>query len=210
MMRSYFVARRRSLSAASLKAADNRGRKAPTAVAILVGFLAAGGALLRLARDPLAPVRTVQLAMLRREGAQYLGRYGVVLQRTLFDCGPAALANLLRVEGRAVPSLDSLSALARMTARGTTLGGLQSAAVALGVRAEARRLDPAAALTAVELPMLLWIRRDHFVLVTERAPDGMVTIVDPEVGRYRLSMRAFRRVWSGEALVLSPVAAVRG
>jgi ABC-type bacteriocin/lantibiotic exporter with double-glycine peptidase domain len=58
--------------------------------------------------------------------------------------------------------------------------------------------------------MLLWIRRDHFVLVTERAPDGMVTIVDPEVGRYRLSMRAFRRVWSGEALVLSPVAAVRG
>ena len=176
------------------------GSRRHRALAVLLGVIAAAGMLGLLAPDPLRPLRAARRTSLAVQGAVYEGRAGVVLQRTLFDCGPAALANLLEIRGAPVPPLDSLARLAGTTATGTTLGGLARAATQLGLPVRLVRRDPARFTGTDGLPMVAWVDRSHFVVVSDTS-SGMLTIVDPQIGRYRTSRGAFRRRWSGEALV---------
>jgi ABC-type bacteriocin/lantibiotic exporter with double-glycine peptidase domain len=172
------------------------------AAAVVLAAIAAGGLLLLAAHDPIAPLRLASRASLALDGAEFLGRRGVVLQETLFDCGPAALATLLLLDGRPAPPLDSLTHLTGTTGRGTTLEAIRTAALQFGLRLEAK--GPAvgsAAPTPGQLPMIAWIRRSHFVVVASGADEGTVTVLDPQIGRYRLALRAFRKRWSGEALI---------
>jgi len=166
--------------------------------------LAVSGAfslLAALAGDPARSVRALLRIVLLVEGAVYLGQRDVVLQRTPFDCGPAALANLLAVEGRRAPPVDSLARLAGTSTRGTSLGALAEVAGRLGLSVEVRRLDAASAPAPAQLPMVAWVRRSHFVVVLAGPGESTLTVVDPQVGRYSLPVAVFRRRWSGEAMV---------
>lgn len=154
-----------------------------------------------VARDPFIVSRAARSLALRTRGVEILGADDVVLQRTASDCGPAAVSNLFIALGRPDPGLDTLSILAGLTPRGTTIGGLATAAKAFGLRLEPVRIEPPST-HGIRLPFIAWIERSHFVVVTGRSSSGHIEVIDPQVGRLRMDERDFTGNWSGEALVL--------
>ena len=125
----------------------------------------------------------------------------MVLQSTLSDCGPAALANMIRVLGLGEPATDSLGVLAGTGPAGTRASGLVRAAEVFGLSLTLNRLLHGE-IAEMPKPFIAWVRKSHFVTVTEWTPGGQVTVLDPQVGRYTIGEEAFRRLWSGEAVVL--------
>jgi ATP-binding cassette subfamily B protein len=144
----------------------------------------------RGARSRIAEQLTRTVARVRRRSVP------LVNQLTIGDCGLACLAMVLGYHGQEVelPELrrrggkDNCDAL---TLKRLALAhGLQ----ARGVRIE---LDELAYLPTASI--LHWEMR-HFV-VFERLVDGAVCIVDPALGRRRLSLEEFSRAFTGIALV---------
>jgi len=170
---------------------------------VLLAVVLVGGCLGATSGDPGLPGRWVYRTVIRARGGAFISFPGVVLQSGLTDCGPAALATLIKTLGGNPPPQDSIGLLAGTGARGTTFGGLAHAARSLGVASELRRLDPAA-IAHLSSPVIAWVDRGHFVTVV---PDSgrNVIILDPEVGPYRIPVGHLPRFWSGEALVPRPV-----
>lgn len=149
---------------------------------------------------PLAASRFGIRGEVTRAGGDLMGPAGVILQVGLSDCGPAALANLIRQVGRTPPTLDSIQALAGTGPRGTRASGLAVAAGILGAPLTYGRVDPAA-LERLPTPFIAWVHQRHFVTVAHPLPDGRLQVLDPLVGRYAISPRGFQRFWSGEVLL---------
>ena len=139
---------------------------------------------------------------LARLHAEFLEDDAVVFQSALNDCGPAALANMMRAVGVVAPSTDTLAVLADMGPRGTTAGGLIRAAGQFGLPLTLVRLKPAD-LRSARTPFIAWVNRNHFVTVTGRSPSGRLTVVDPTAGRYSIGEEAFLEIWSGESIVFA-------
>jgi predicted double-glycine peptidase len=156
--------------------------------------------------DAMSLVRFAARRQAVRAGAELLGREGLTLQSGLHDCGPAALANLVGMLGREAPTLDSLGRLAGTRPSGTRLSGLVRAAAAMGVPLSTwtGSSGPEAALP---VPSIAWVWRSHFVTVVSRDGAGRLEILDPLVGRYRMSAADFHRIWSGEVLLVVQEAA---
>ena len=181
------------------KRARNLRRSAVLVLVLVSGALALG----TLAASDLPRLgRLVARAELARSDAEFLGSDGVVFQAALNDCGPAALANMMRIVGVAAPSTDSLMVLAGTEPRGTTAGGLIRAASRFNLSLMLTRLTPAE-LPHTRLPFIAWVNRNHFVTVTGRSPSGRLTVVDPSVGRYSISEEGFEKIWSGESILLA-------
>ncbi len=149
--------------------------------------------------DPMAAGRSTYRATIRARGGNFVSLPGVVLQSGFSDCGPAALATLLRTLGGTPPPTDSLARLAGTGARGTTFAGLARTARLLGVSSELRRLSPAA-MAALDTPVIAWVDGGHFVTVVPDSPESAL-VLDPQVGPYRIGRTRLRGYWSGEALV---------
>lgn len=139
---------------------------------------------------------------LARLNVEFLEDDAVVFQSAMNDCGPAALANMMRAIGVLAPSTDTLAVLADMGPTGTTAGGLIRAAGRFGLPLALVRLT-SADLRRARTPFIAWVNRNHFVTVTERSPSGRLTVVDPTAGRYSISEEAFQEIWSGESIVLA-------
>ena len=161
---------------------------------ILVLPLLAAPLLLRGALDE----RVLRAVWRVKVGLPLVPRQDERLQTSLYDCGPAVLAEALRQRGRLVPSRD-IEALAGTTVRGTTMLGLQRAATALGVSTAGMMLS-FDDLRRASLPAIVFVRGNHFVLVTA-ADRGHVTVLDPAVGRLQVGRAQFLREWRGETLV---------
>lgn len=164
---------------------------------------AAAGALFVVSacREPLLPLRLLARWSLERRGARFLELGPARLQSSLDDCGPTALADLLGILGLPVPADDSLRRLASTTVAGTSLPNLEAAAADAGLRLFPVRWDPAD-LPQLPLPSLVWVERNHFVVVARRGEVDSLEIHDPAAGRYRMTGARFARLWSGVALVL--------
>ncbi len=177
---------------------NSRRRGAILVLFFLTALLAVGS---WAAGNPLALSREGRRLSLRLDGAHFVPGERVTRQRTYNECGPAALSDLLRLWGVRPPALDTLAAAAGLTARGTALAGLASAARRVGlavavVRVASRRAE------SVRAPFLAWMDRSHFVVVTGRTANGSVVILDPLAGAYTLPSERFSRRWSGESLVV--------
>jgi ABC-type bacteriocin/lantibiotic exporter with double-glycine peptidase domain len=166
---------------------------------VLLGLVATLVATAAAPTDPMVVGRAMYRVTLRARGGTFVSSPGVVLQSGATDCGPAALATLLRTLGGNPPPTDSLARLAGTGAWGTTFAGLARTARLLGVANELRRLTPAA-MDALHTPVIAWVDGGHFVTVV---PDSSrsVLVLDPAVGPYRIGRARLRRYWSGEALV---------
>lgn len=159
-----------------------------SAVAAVVALLALGTVVARASAD-----QAHVFARLRRTQA------ADVRQTTARTCGPAALATLCQYRG--IPATEAeIARLAGTTARGTSMWGLLRAAEQKGLAAEACRLT-LGELRHAPKPALLFLRPGHFVLVTETGTDG-VTVLDPSIGKRRLTPDELQRQWRGETLLV--------
>src|SRR5215475_3464555 len=119
-------------------------------------------------------------------------RLPVLLQLNAAECGAACLAMVLSYHGRATRVAECREHLA--------VGRDGSSALALRVKAYS--IEPSA-LARVPLPAIVHWEFNHF-LVVERWSPTAVDVVDPAVGRRRLSAAEFGAGFTGIALLLEP------
>jgi ATP-binding cassette, subfamily B, bacterial len=128
-------------------------------------------------------------------------RVPVLLQLNAVECGAACLAMVLSYHGRATRVAQCREHLT-VGRDGATAFALANAARGLGLRVKAFSTEPAA-LGRVPLPAIVHWEFNHFVVV-ERWSPTLVDIVDPAVGRRRLSTEEFSTGFTGIMLVLEP------
>ncbi|WDZ83700.1 peptidase domain-containing ABC transporter [Micromonospora cathayae] len=133
-------------------------------------------------------------------------RVPVVLQVAATDCGPSALAMLLAASGRAVP-VSQLRARLDVGRDGLSLRELRDAAQEHGLRCRAIALpalrQDATRLRELAMPLVAHWNGDHYVVV-ERAHRRGIDVVDPAVGRRRLSPAQFAAGTTGVVLLAEP------
>jgi ATP-binding cassette, subfamily B, bacterial len=124
-----------------------------------------------------------------------------VQQLTTADCGAAALTMTLAHHGRHVP-LDDVRKVLGVSRDGASALAILDGASAFGLRGRAVSID-VDALSFIDRGSILHWEFRHWV-VFERLDGDAVSIVDPAIGRRALSMRDFRRSFTGVALLLEP------
>lgn len=167
---------------------------------LLVGLVWLGGApmagALAAARRCDAPSRCVAYAL---AGFEYLDRANVTAQSP-GGCGPAAFHIVLSHYGIDVP-LQVLEREGMDAERGTTMRRLKEMANARGLRAEGWRIEEHH-LDKVPLPAIVLYRQRHFLVVTS-LDSGRFTVIDPAMGRFRVSARRLIHGSKGATLVFA-------
>ena len=128
-----------------------------------------------------------------------------VLQTADSDCAPACLAMILTAFGRPV-ALSQCRDIIDPGRDGANAGDLRSAARPYGVRPRALRVDPAAIAeldNPLPTPFIAHWNGNHFVVV-ERIRGGRVHLVDPAIGRRRVSSSDFATLATGVVLLFEP------
>lgn len=128
-------------------------------------------------------------------------RVPIELQSETAECGLACLAMVANFHGLN-SDLLSLRGKYAPTLRGINLSSLISIANDLGLLSRALRLEMPA-LGKLRTPCILHWNMDHFV-VLERVGKKDVTIVDPSIGRRRVSWTEADESFTGVALELMP------
>ncbi|MDP9863107.1 MULTISPECIES: peptidase domain-containing ABC transporter [Streptosporangium] len=128
-------------------------------------------------------------------------RVPVILQHSLVECGAACLAMVLGAHGHHT-SVRALAEEMGVGRDGVSALTLVRVARARGLTTRALSL-PAAHIPEIPLPAVAHWRARHFVVV-ERAAGDRITIVDPGIGRLRLSREEFARDFSGVVLTFAP------
>jgi ATP-binding cassette subfamily B protein len=139
---------------------------------------------------------------LARLGLSLSRRIPFVQQLTATECGPACLAMVLGFHGREV-GMDQVRQACGVSRDGVSARALLDGAGLLGLRGrgvkaeveQMRQLPPGATI-------LHW-GFDHFVVLAGVDAQG-VEIVDPAVGRRRVTMADLRAAFTGVALILEP------
>ncbi len=129
-------------------------------------------------------------------------RIPFIQQTAATDCGAACLAMVLAFHGRHEP-LERVRDLAGVHRDGATGLDLVETGRLLGLRARGVRIAELDDLTALPAASILHWRFHHFV-VLERATRDFAWIVDPALGRRRISRRQLDRDFTGGALVFEP------
>ncbi len=135
-------------------------------------------------------------------GAQLLDDRGVVFQTNDANCGHACLINALALFGRQVPrELLARAAHARV---GLTVGELTALSIRFGLPAtmlhvpfDCLERSPA----VLSMPSIALVGT-HYLLIERRSDDGLVTFIDPAVGRMRAPLSVLEREWRGAMVVL--------
>ena len=125
----------------------------------------------------------------------------IVLQSHAADCGPAALATVARFYNLNIQP-DEIAKRAGTTEAGTTLSGLAQAADEIGFEATGMELS-LAELKNTPLPLIAHVNGNHFIVV-QSFHDGLITLLDPAVGRREIDASTFQRMWKGYVLLIPP------
>jgi ATP-binding cassette, subfamily B, bacterial CvaB/MchF/RaxB len=128
-------------------------------------------------------------------------RLNPVLQSETAECGLACLAMVAAFYGYET-SLASLRSRHRISLKGATLSQIMELATSINLRPRAVRLD-LAGLVRLSTPCILHWDLTHFV-VLERATLSNVWIVDPAIGRRKLSIADANDHFTGVALEVGP------
>jgi ATP-binding cassette subfamily B protein RaxB len=119
------------------------------------------------------------------------------LQSQASECGLACLAMVLRHHGTHVDLID-LRRRFPTSMKGATLHQLMSQASTLGLSSRPLRLD-VNELRNLRLPCILHWDLNHFVVLA-KVNHRSATILDPAVGRRRLSSHDLSRHFTGVAM----------
>lgn len=128
-------------------------------------------------------------------------RVPVILQMTPRECGAACLAMVLTYHGRETTINESRKFL--QTGRdGLTARAIAQAGRDLGLRVRAFSLEPAS-LAEVRTPAVVHWNFDHFMVLEQWSPNA-VEVVDPAIGRRRLTAEEFSAGFTGVVLTMEP------
>jgi HlyB family type I secretion system ABC transporter len=117
------------------------------------------------------------------------------------ECGAAALAMVLSYHGRAT-RVDECRALLDAGRDGVTAEAIAREARRIGLMVRAFSTEPER-LRDLPLPAIVFWEFNHFVVLERWSPSGVV-VVDPAVGRRRLSAAAFEAGFTGVVLTFAP------
>lgn len=129
----------------------------------------------------------------------YLGREGVFLQRSSYDCGDAALKMIFDHHQIAI-AYDELLARLGNSPAGASMLSMKQLSEAKGLRCEGWRLK-FEDLRRAPLPAILLLNRNHYVVLDSFTASGEPLLRDPARGRLRLSPRKLRSIWKGDTLL---------
>ena len=132
-----------------------------------------------------------------RLGALLLADLQDARQRESSDCGPAALAYVLKRRGLAV-SPDEVKNVVTVTFVGVSARQLVEGSALFGVRARATRL-PLDAVGSVNMPVLALVG-SHWVVLERPHDDTHVEIFDPALGGLLMPIARMRPSWRGIAV----------
>lgn len=149
----------------------------------------------RLASSSVGKVVGRPIARLRRR------RVPVVRQMSAVECGAACLAMILGYHGRRTNVSECRDQLG-IGRDGATALGIAQAARAFGLRVKAYSLNPSD-FQFVALPAVVHWDFKHF-LVVERWSPREVEVVDPAIGRRRLTHEEFDAGFTGVVLTFEP------
>jgi ABC-type bacteriocin/lantibiotic exporter with double-glycine peptidase domain len=125
----------------------------------------------------------------------FLGRDGVVMQKSQNDCGVASMKNVLHHFGKPDTDVDTLFS---PNENGVNLLEIKQALISRGLTANGYK-TVMNEITSLPFPMIAHINKNHFVVI-ESADDKTVQIIDPSVGRMRYPKGAFEDKWDGVVL----------
>ena len=132
------------------------------------------------------------------KGAKYLGEDGIILQKHINDCGPAALKMIF--DYFKIPATLEEITEKVLGKKGSTMLSLKEMAELKGLKAEGWRLT-FKDLKKMKFPAIVFASGDHFVVISEITEDGKITILDPAIGKLRYASWGFRKIWKGETLI---------
>jgi len=128
-------------------------------------------------------------------------RVPVILQMTPHECGAASLAMVLSYYGRETTVSESRRYL-RSGRDGLSARAIAQAGRELGMQVRAFSMEPAN-LAQVKLPAIIHWNFDHFMVVESITPKG-IQVVDPAIGRRKLTHEEFGAGFTGVVLVMEP------
>lgn len=131
-------------------------------------------------------------------------RLPVILQTADTDCAAACVAAVLRAKGHTV-SLAAIRAEMDPGRDGSSGLIIRETAARWGIKLKALLADPQELIeriTELELPLILHFSRQHYVVV-ESARSGKITVMDPAVGRRKISVEDLADEASGMVLVVA-------
>ncbi|MEU7829854.1 peptidase domain-containing ABC transporter [Nonomuraea sp. NPDC049129] len=133
-------------------------------------------------------------------------RIPVILQNAATECGAACLAMVLSFHGRRT-TVRELSDRLQVGRDGLSALAIVEAAREYGLRAKAFSLEPAD-LARVPMPAIVHWEFQHFVVV-RRWTSSYVDVVDPGLGRRRLTPEEFDGGFTGVLLAFEPAPGFR-
>jgi ABC-type bacteriocin/lantibiotic exporter with double-glycine peptidase domain len=128
-------------------------------------------------------------------------RVPLVLQLNAVECGAACLAMILQYHGRPT-DIGECRDRCRVGPRGLTALNIANAAREFGLRVKAWSLAPDA-LPDTPLPAIVHWNFNHFLVLENWLP-GKVQVVDPALGRRRLTAEEFDAGFTGVVLTFEP------
>ncbi len=134
-------------------------------------------------------------------------RLPVVTQTSALDCGAACLAIVLAYHGKDVP-LEEIRSVAHVDRDGADGQSLLEAGEWFGLRGRGVQLEEVEDLSLVPRGTVLHWNFDHFVVFESMTGAGAV-IVDPALGRRRVTHAELRRSLTGVAILFEPGSAFR-
>ncbi len=129
------------------------------------------------------------------------GRIPVVLQMSATECGIACLAMVLGYHGR-VSSREDVRDILNAGRNGTAAKEILEAARYYGLRSRGVKVD-IDTLAYIDAASILHWGFDHYVVFEGVCSDG-VDIIDPAIGRRRVSMEEAGKSLTGVALLFEP------
>ncbi len=146
-------------------------------------------------------VRRLSLYSLIHAGLKRLRRVPVALQLNVSECGATCLAMILSYYGRRI-SVAECRERCGIGRDGSSAQTIARAARSFGLRVRAYSLEPAD-FRYVQLPAIVHWNFNHFVVI-ERWSPNKIQIVDPAVGRCRLTAAEFDAGFTGITLTFEP------
>ena len=128
-------------------------------------------------------------------------RVPVILQMTPSECGAACLAMVLTYYGHET-TISECRQYLHSGRDGLTARDLSQAGRDLGLRVRAFSMEPSS-LAEIAKPAIVHWNFNHFLVLEQWSPES-VRVVDPAVGRRRLTAEEFNAGFTGVVLTMEP------